>query len=98
MRAKCSLAGLTMGRETPFLAKISLFRHKIGPAFVFREFWIKNFGSILFLALFLDKTSVLLEHPAYSVKQEKPFYVKIGHVTLRASVRAMRTRTRATVM
>ena len=42
----------SMGRETPFLAKISLFRHKIGPAFVFREFWIKNFGRILFLALF----------------------------------------------
>ena len=28
----------SMGRETPFLAKISLFRHKIGPAFVFRAF------------------------------------------------------------
>ena len=71
----------SMGRETPFLAKISLFRHKIGPAFVFREFWIKKFWQHLVSRTFLDKISVLLEHPAYSVRQEKPFYVKIGHVT-----------------
>ena len=35
------------GRETPFKAKISLFRHKIGHAFVFREFWIEKFWQHL---------------------------------------------------
>ena len=47
--------------------------------------------------IFSDKISVPPEHAAQSVKQETPFCVKIGHVTLRASVRAMRARTRAAV-
>ena len=47
--------------------------------------------------IFSDKISVPPEHAAQSVKQETPFCIKIGHVTLRASVRAMRARTRAAV-
>ena len=67
----------------------------MGSALVFRAFWIKNFGSILFLAFFSDKISVLLEHAAQSVTQERP--LKLWNVTwlLRASVRALRALTRA---
>ena len=41
-----------VGRQTPFLAKIGLFRQKMRPTIVFQAFEVKNFGSILFLAFF----------------------------------------------
>ena len=41
-----------VGRQTPFIAKISLFRQKMRPTIVFRAFKVENFGSILFLAFF----------------------------------------------